>query len=153
MLADQPNLRIDADRLWSSLMELAQIGGTDKGGVRGIALSDLDRLGNVFARREGRDPGRPPIMTRSHLDTQPTGGKFDGAYGVMAGLEVMRVCLRWRLRTGLRANAIRLIAATTTTNNLSKNRPLPPAIDHDLPEPGRRDARSASSRRRPKDNL
>ena len=109
--ADRPNLRIDADRLWSSLMELAKIGGTAKGGVCRIALTDLDRqgrdlfvrwakeagctikvdkLGNVFARREGRDPSRPPIMTGSHLDTQPTGGKFDGAYGVMAGLEIVR---------------------------------------------------------------
>jgi len=110
--ADRPNLRIDSDRLWSSLMELAQIGGTEKGGVCRIALTDLDRqgrdlfvhwakeagcsikvdrLGNIFARREGRDPAKPPVMTGSHLDTQPTGGKFDGAYGVMAGLEVMRV--------------------------------------------------------------
>jgi beta-ureidopropionase / N-carbamoyl-L-amino-acid hydrolase len=110
--ADQPNLRIDSDRLWSSLMELAEIGGTEKGGVCRIALTDLDRqgrdlfvrwakeagcsikvdqLGNIFARREGRDPSRPPVMTGSHLDTQPTGGKFDGAYGVMAGLEVLRV--------------------------------------------------------------
>src|SRR5260221_8835172 len=110
--ADRPNLRIDADRLWSSLMELGQIGGTEKGGVCRIALTDLDRIGrdlfvrwakeagatikidrvgNVFARREGRDPKKPPVMTGSHLDTQPTGGKFDGAYGVMAGLEVLRV--------------------------------------------------------------
>ena len=110
--SDRPNLRVDPDRLWSSLMELGQIGGTEKGGVCRIALTDLDRqgrdlfvrwakeagctikvdqLGNVFARREGRDPAKPPIMTGSHLDTQPTGGKFDGAYGVMAGLEVLRV--------------------------------------------------------------
>ena len=93
-------------------MELAEIGGTEKGGVCRIALTDLDRqgrdlfvrwakeagctikvdqLGNIFARREGRDPAKPPVMTGSHLDTQPTGGKFDGAYGVMAGLEVLRV--------------------------------------------------------------
>ena len=51
----------------------------------------VDQLGNIFARREGRDPAKPPVMTGSHLDTQPTGGKFDGAYGVMAGLEVLRV--------------------------------------------------------------
>jgi beta-ureidopropionase / N-carbamoyl-L-amino-acid hydrolase len=110
--ADRPNLRVDFDRLWSSLMELGQIGGTEKGGVCRIALTDLDRqgrdlfvtwakeagctikvdqLGNIFARREGRDPTKPPVMTGSHLDTQPTGGKFDGAYGVMAGLEVLRV--------------------------------------------------------------
>ena len=109
---DGANLRIDTDRLWSSLMELARIGGTEKGGVCRIALTELDRrgrdlfvswakaagagikidrLGNIFARREGRDPSKPPVMTGSHLDTQPTGGKFDGAYGVMAGLEVLRV--------------------------------------------------------------
>ncbi len=108
---DPANLRIDGDRLWSSLMELAQIGATDKGGVCRIALTDLDRqgrdlfvrwcreagcdiridqVGNIFARRPGRDQDRAPIMTGSHLDTQPTGGKFDGAYGVMAGLEVIR---------------------------------------------------------------
>jgi N-carbamoyl-L-amino-acid hydrolase len=112
MTTSVTNLRVDPDRLWASLMELAQIGGTDKGGVCRIALTDLDRqgrdlfvrwakatgatikvdrLGNIFARREGRDPARPPVMTGSHLDTQPTGGKFDGAYGVMAGLEVLRV--------------------------------------------------------------
>jgi len=110
-IADRPNLRIDSDRLWASLMELARIGATDKGGVCRIALTDLDRqgrdlfvrwakeagcsiridkVGNIFARREGRDPAKAPVMTGSHLDTQPTGGKFDGAYGVMAGLEVVR---------------------------------------------------------------
>src|SRR3981189_2891299 len=104
-VADRPNLKVDSDRLWSSLMELGQIGGTEKGGVCRIALTDLDKigrdlfvrwvkedgctvkvdqLGNIFARREGRDPSKPPVMTGSHLDTQPTGGKFDGAYGVMA---------------------------------------------------------------------
>jgi len=109
--AERPNLRVDFDRLWSSLMELGQIGGTEKGGVCRIALTDLDRqgrdlfvrwakeagctikvdqLGNIFARREGRDPAKPPIMTGSHLDTQPTGGKFDGNYGVLAGIEVVR---------------------------------------------------------------
>jgi len=108
---DAANLRIDGDRLWSSLMEMAQIGATEKGGVCRIALTDLDRqgrdlfvhwcravgceiridqVGNIFARRPGRDPHRPAIMTGSHLDTQPTGGKFDGAYGVLAGLEVLR---------------------------------------------------------------
>ncbi len=108
---DVSNLKINADRLWDSLMELAKIGGTEKGGVCRIALTDLDRqgrdlfvrwckeagceirvdqVGNIFARRPGRDNAKPPIMTGSHLDTQPTGGKFDGCYGVMAGLEVIR---------------------------------------------------------------
>ncbi len=107
------SLRIDANRLWQSLMTLAQIGGTDKGGVCRLALTDLDRqgrdlvtswareagmtvtvdqIGNVFMRRPGRQPDLPPIMTGSHIDTQPTGGKFDGNYGVLAGLEVVR-CL------------------------------------------------------------
>ena len=105
------NLRIDGERLWSSLMEMARIGATEKGGVCRIALTDLDRqgrdlfvkwcqeagctvridaIGNIFARRPGRDDTLPPIVTGSHLDSQPTGGKFDGAYGVLAGLEVIR---------------------------------------------------------------
>jgi N-carbamoyl-L-amino-acid hydrolase len=105
------NLSVDADRLWNSLMELARIGATDKGGVCRLALTDLDRegrdlfrrwceeagcavsvdpMGNLFARRPGRNPDLPPVGTGSHLDSQPTGGKFDGAYGVLAGLEVIR---------------------------------------------------------------
>jgi N-carbamoyl-L-amino-acid hydrolase len=105
------NLKIDGERLWDSLMEMAEIGATEKGGVRRLALTDLDRqardlfvewcgaagckvavdaMGNLFARRPGRDDSLPPIATGSHLDSQPTGGKFDGAYGVLAGLEVLR---------------------------------------------------------------
>ena len=105
------NLTVNGERLWASLMELAEIGATPKGGVCRLAASDLDgqarrlfigwcedagctvrvdKIGNIFARRAGRDPSLPPVMTGSHLDTQPTGGKFDGAYGVMAGLEVVR---------------------------------------------------------------
>ena len=105
------NIRIDSDRLWQSLMELAKIGATEKGGVCRLALTDLDRqardlfrqwgeaagcrisvdkMGNIFARRPGKDESLPPVMTGSHIDTQPTGGKFDGNYGVMAGLEVIR---------------------------------------------------------------
>jgi len=104
-------LAVNGERLWGSLMELAAIGATPKGGVCRLALSDLDRLGrdlvtgwgrdagltvttdqigNVFMRRAGRNPALPPIMTGSHIDTQPTGGKFDGNYGVLAGLEVVR---------------------------------------------------------------
>ncbi|MDO9133286.1 MAG: Zn-dependent hydrolase [Hydrogenophaga sp.] len=104
-------LRIDGERLWASLMELAQIGATPKGGVCRLALTDLDRqgrdlvtrwareagmsvtvdkIGNVFMRRPGRNPALPPVMTGSHIDTQPTGGKFDGNYGVLAGIEVVR---------------------------------------------------------------
>ncbi|MEX1108945.1 MAG: Zn-dependent hydrolase, partial [Dongiaceae bacterium] len=101
------NIRINGDRLWESLMELAKIGATDKGGVCRLALTDLDKqgrdlfvrwceeagcsiridkMGNIFARRPGKDNSLPPVVTGSHLDTQPTGGKFDGCYGVMAGL-------------------------------------------------------------------
>ena len=102
---------INRDRLWQSLMDLAQLGATAKGGVCRLALTDLDRqardlfvqwceeagcnvtvdaIGNIFARRAGRQPHLAPVMTGSHIDTQPTGGKFDGCYGVMAGLEVIR---------------------------------------------------------------
>ncbi|HKI63450.1 MAG TPA: Zn-dependent hydrolase [Burkholderiales bacterium] len=104
-------LRINGDRLWQSLMELARIGATPKGGVRRLTLSETDReardlfarwareaglevevdaIGNMFARRTGSDPSLPPVAMGSHLDSQPSGGKFDGAYGVMAGLEVLR---------------------------------------------------------------
>ncbi len=105
------NVRVDGDRLWQSLMDLAEIGATEKGGVCRLALTDLDRqardlfvswveaagctvkvdaMGNIFARRPGKDDSLPPVMTGSHLDTQPTGGKFDGCFGVMAGVEVLR---------------------------------------------------------------
>ena len=105
------NLRINGDRLWKSLMELARIGATDKGGVCRLTLTDLDKqgrdlvigwakeagmsvvidkIGNGFMRRPGRNNSLPPIMTGSHIDTQPTGGKFDGNYGVLAGIEVVR---------------------------------------------------------------
>ena len=108
---DVSQLRVDGPRLWASLMELAQIGATPKGGVCRLALTDLDRqgrervigwgrdaglaittdrIGDVFMRRAGRRPELPPVMTGSHIDTQPTGGKFDGNYGVLAGLEVVR---------------------------------------------------------------
>ncbi|WP_281719044.1 Zn-dependent hydrolase [Pandoraea apista] len=110
---DQPAaaVRVDGARLWNSLMQLAQIGATAKGGVCRLALTDLDRqgrdlfvawakeigctvridaIGNIFARRAGRNDTLPPVMTGSHIDTQPTGGKFDGNYGVLAGLEVLR---------------------------------------------------------------
>lgn len=105
------NLAVNQDRLWQSLMDLGRIGGTPKGGVARLALTDLDRqarllfiswceaaglsvsvdeIGNIFARRPGRDLDALPVMMGSHIDTQPTGGKFDGCFGVMAGLEVMR---------------------------------------------------------------
>ena len=104
-------LRVDGARLWRSLMDLAQIGATPKGGVCRLALTDLDRqgrglvvgwlreagcnvdidgVGNIFATRRGRAAGAPVVLTGSHIDTQPSGGKFDGNYGVLAGLEVLR---------------------------------------------------------------
>ncbi len=109
--ASATNQRIDARRLWDSLLDMATIGGTAKGGVRRLALTEVDRagrerfqgwceaagltvradtMGNMFARRPGRDPSRLPVLMGSHLDSQPSGGKFDGALGVLAGLEVMR---------------------------------------------------------------
>ena len=108
---DISHLRINGERLWASLMELAQIGATPKGGVCRLTLTDLDKqgrdlvtrwareagmsvtidkIGNGFMRRPGRNNSLPPIMTGSHIDTQPTGGKFDGNYGVLAGIEVVR---------------------------------------------------------------
>jgi N-carbamoyl-L-amino-acid hydrolase len=105
------NLRVNGDRLWQSLMDMARIGATAKGGNCRLAASDedklgrdlfvawcraagltvtVDRIGNIFARRRGRNEDLPPIITGSHLDTQPTGGRFDGVYGVLAGLEVIR---------------------------------------------------------------
>ena len=110
---NQTNLHVDGRRLWGSLMALARIGATAKGGVCRLALTELDgqardlfvqwarqagctvridAIGNIFARRPGIDDALAPIATGSHLDTQPTGGKFDGNYGVLAGLEVLR-CL------------------------------------------------------------
>ena len=104
-------LKINAQRLWDSLMLFAKIGATDKGGCNRQALTDLDKqardlwvswaedascsiridtMGNIFARREGLKDDLPVVMTGSHIDTQPTGGKFDGVYGVLASLEVIR---------------------------------------------------------------
>ncbi|MGQ3053990.1 MAG: Zn-dependent hydrolase [Roseateles sp.] len=108
---DITKLRVNGQRLWESLMELARIGATEKGGVCRLTLTDLDKqgrdlvtrwareagmtvtidqIGNGFMRRAGRNNSLPPIMTGSHIDTQPTGGKFDGNYGVLAGIEVVR---------------------------------------------------------------
>ena len=103
--------KINGERLWDSLMRLSSIGATPKGGVCRLALTDLDRegrelfvrwckaagcsvavdrLGSIFARRDGLNPELPPVLLGSHLDSQPTGGKYDGAFGVLAGLEVVR---------------------------------------------------------------
>jgi N-carbamoyl-L-amino-acid hydrolase len=105
------NMAIDSDRLWASLVEMAKIGATEKGGVNRQALTELDgqgrdlfvrwceaagctvrvdAVGNIYARRPGKDDTLAPVMTGSHLDTQPTGGKYDGVFGVLSGLEVIR---------------------------------------------------------------
>jgi beta-ureidopropionase / N-carbamoyl-L-amino-acid hydrolase len=105
------NLRINGERLWDSLMEMAQIGPGVAGGNNRQTLTDddargralfkswceaagctmgLDQMGNMFARREGTDPDALPVYIGSHLDTQPTGGKYDGVLGVLGGLEVIR---------------------------------------------------------------
>jgi len=110
-MSNHMNLRINGQRLWDSLMEMARIGATPKGGCCRLALTDLDRqardlysrwceeagctikvdkMGNIFARRDGQNNDLAPVLTGSHIDTQPTGGKFDGVYGVLAGLEVIR---------------------------------------------------------------
>ncbi len=115
-----PDVRVNGDRLWQSLMELAKIGATPKGGVCRLTLTDLDRqgrdlvigwakeaglsvtidkIGYVFMRRAGKNNTLPPIMTGSHIDTQPTGGKFDGNFGVLAGLEVIRTLNDYDIET------------------------------------------------------
>jgi len=111
MTASGQNLRINANRLWDSLMEMAQIGPGVAGGNNRQTLTDedgegralfqawceeagcqmgLDQMGNMFAMRSGTDPDALPVYVGSHLDTQPTGGKFDGVLGVLGGLEVIR---------------------------------------------------------------
>lgn len=111
MYPNESNLTINGERLWDSLMELARLGATAKGGVKRLTLTDLDKrardliiswgeaaglkttidqIGNIFMRREGADKSLAPIVAGSHIDTQPTGGKFDGCYGVLAALEVVR---------------------------------------------------------------
>lgn len=113
-------LRVDGARLWAALMELAKIGATPKGGVKRLTLTDLDKqgrdlvvswakqegmavtvdqIGNVFMRRDGTDANAAPIMAGSHIDTQPTGGKFDGNYGVLAALEVVRTLNQHKIQT------------------------------------------------------
>ncbi|RJG09090.1 Zn-dependent hydrolase [Pseudomonas cavernicola] len=104
-------LKSNGERLWDSLMQMAKVGATENGGNCRLALSaedragrelfvswcrelgmsiKVDRIGNLFAQREGRNGALPPVVMGSHLDTQPKGGRFDGIYGVLAGLEVVR---------------------------------------------------------------
>ncbi len=125
------NTHVNSDRLWKSLMDMAKIGATEKGGVCRLALTDLDKeardlfvkwckeanctikidqMGNVFARRAGKDDTLAPVVTGSHIDSQPTGGKFDGVYGVLAGLEVIRTL------NDLKIETLRPIEASIWTN-------------------------------------
>ena len=119
-MSDVTAPRIDGDRQWQSHMEMAKIGATSGGGVCRLSLSDedkasrdlfvswaknagcqvrVDTVGNIFVRRPGTELDLPPVMTGSHLDTQPLGGRFDGAYGVLAGLEVVRALNDADIRT------------------------------------------------------
>nr|WP_265507088.1 Zn-dependent hydrolase [Paracoccus rhizosphaerae] len=114
------NMKVDGDRLWDSLMEMAAIGPGVAGGNNRQTLTDadaegralfrrwceeagmtmgLDRMGNMFMRHEGVEPDLDPVYIGSHLDTQPTGGKYDGVLGVLAGLEVIRSIRDMGLRT------------------------------------------------------
>ncbi len=109
--APKRNLTIDGHRLWATIMASAEIGKGPKGGLRRLTLTDddkrmrdvfagwvkdagyglsIDRLGSMFARREGRDASLPPVLIGSHLDTQASGGRFDGILGVLGGLEILR---------------------------------------------------------------
>src|SRR6201990_1985088 len=111
MTRNASNLQIDSARLWDTIHETAKFGHTAKGGVRRLTLGPEDRqvrdwfrtaceaaglevhidgLGGMFALRKGHDMSNPPIALGSHLDTQPTGGKFDGVLGTLAALEVVR---------------------------------------------------------------
>jgi len=110
MARNGDSVRVDGDRLWSRLIAMGRIGATPNGGCNRQALTDgdlagrtlftewskaagctvrVDSIGNLFIRRPGKSDDLPAVLTGSHLDTQPTGGKFDGIYGVLAGLEVI----------------------------------------------------------------
>jgi beta-ureidopropionase / N-carbamoyl-L-amino-acid hydrolase len=119
-VSDLSNVRINGQRLWDALMEMAKIGATPKGGNKRLTLTDLDKqarqlftawcekegcavkvdeMGNMFARRPGIDDNLPPVMIGSHLDTQPTGGKYDGVLGVLGALEVVRSLNDLKIKT------------------------------------------------------
>jgi len=114
------NLQIDGGRLWQSLMDMAKIGPGVAGGNNRQTLTDadaegralfqewcedagctigVDRMGTMFARRDGTDPDALPVYVGSHLDTQPTGGKYDGVLGVLGGLEIVRTLNDLGVRT------------------------------------------------------
>jgi beta-ureidopropionase / N-carbamoyl-L-amino-acid hydrolase len=120
VVSDLSNVRINGQRLWDALMEMAKIGATPKGGNKRLTLTDLDKqarqlftawcekegctvkvdeMGNMFARRPGVEDHLPPVMVGSHLDTQPTGGKYDGVLGVLGALEVVRSLNDLKIKT------------------------------------------------------
>jgi len=120
MAAPGENLKVNGERLWDSLMEMAKIGPGVAGGNNRQTLTDadaegralfrrwceeagctlgVDRMGTMFARREGTDPDALPVYVGSHLDTQPTGGKYDGVLGVLGGLEIVRTLNDLGIRT------------------------------------------------------
>lgn len=120
MASSADNLRVNPNRLWESLAAMAEIGPGLRGGNNRQTLTDADRdgrllfqtlceaagctvsvdaVGNMFARREGTDPEALPVMIGSHLDTQPTGGRYDGVLGVLAGLEIIRTLNEHDIRT------------------------------------------------------
>jgi beta-ureidopropionase / N-carbamoyl-L-amino-acid hydrolase len=120
MAAPGENLKINGARLWDSLMEMAKIGPGIAGGNNRQTLTDedgegrhlfakwcreagcsigVDTMGNMFARREGSDPEALPVYVGSHLDTQPTGGKYDGVLGVLGGLEILRILNDLNIKT------------------------------------------------------
>ena len=117
---DLKKLRVNGKRLRNSLEEMAEIGATPRGGVQRLALSDedkqardrfvtwlrqidlevtIDEMGNIFGKRSGKNNDLPPVMSGSHIDSQPKGGRFDGILGVMASLEVMRTIHENRVET------------------------------------------------------
>lgn len=120
MAVDARRVRVKGERLWSRLQEMASIGATAHGGCNRQALTDLDlqgrrllsqwgiaagcsarvdAIGNLFLHRPGRDDTLPVVLAGSHLDTQPTGGRFDGVYGVLAALEVIETLNDQRIET------------------------------------------------------
>ena len=129
-MTSKTNLTINPQRLWDTLMETAKFGGTPKGGIKRLTVSDedkrvrdwfkaecealgctvvIDEVGNMFATRAGRRTDMAPIAMGSHLDTQPTGGKFDGVLGVLGALEAMRTLVTM----GYETNAPIMIANWT----------------------------------------
>ena len=120
MAAPGENLRIDGDRLWNSIHEVAKIGPGIAGGSNRQTVTDedgearhlfkrwceeagctmgLDQMGTMYARREGTDPDALPVMVGSHLDTQPTGGRYDGVLGVLGALEIIRTLNDLEIKT------------------------------------------------------